>query len=94
MNPREKLSTFFLRLNMKLSERRSSKVSIVVKPLEMLCKPYSNEKSKNMREIFIPNPAIRLKLMGRIFSSKYLYGDCSKVWLLKFVSINFAFGPI
>ena len=64
IKPIEKLSTFFLRLNMRLFVLKLFSVSVVVNPLEMLCSPYSNEKSKNTREMLIPTPVIKLKLIG------------------------------
>lgn len=64
MKPMEKLSTFLRRLKISLSGLIFSSISMVVNPLDMLCKPYSKEKSKNTREILIPKPAIKLKLIG------------------------------
>ena len=64
MKPMEKLNTFFLRSKMMPWVLSFPSRSTVTKPLDMLCRPYSNEKSKNTRLMLMPKPAMRLKLKG------------------------------
>lgn len=90
----EKLNTFFRRLKINASVSVYPSFVMVVNCWEILCSPYSNEKSKNTGLILMPIPIIRLKLMGWMDSSIFVKGNLSNVCWLSSVKMNLALGPM